>query len=255
MALSGEQWLQTQFFPVVDALPAPSEVTAEPSSPTAALTVIASVRLLGAVDALVAVGALDAEQHERCRQALEARGVTSTKVEHRSVSFVSGLVAARSERRDAEPEPGPDRLVRVLGDGDVFGLVEGEQAVLIAVEIWGRTVHADFLIAVDPARDEARAERARQMHEWLAKKQAGEATDADRPLPMATAMTHPGATTTWLLEAGGASVEGRLVAGQGGGEWWRLGIEWDVAVEDNAGALDISAKEDGRIVGRSTLRW
>jgi hypothetical protein len=249
MALSAEQWLQTHFFPVVASLPDPA--TGDTSSPTTALAVIASMRLLGAVDALVAVGALDAEQEQRCRKALEPKGVTTTQVRSQAVGFMSALSRVREPGEEVEPDQ-PDRLLTVLGSGQVFGLVEGEEAVLIAVEVWERTVHADFLIAVDPAVAEVRAERGRQLRDWFAKKQAGEATDADRPL-MATGMTHPGAATTWLLDAGGASVEGNVVAGQGGGDWWRLRVQWEVAA-GKEGALVISAREDGRIVGRVELR-
>jgi hypothetical protein len=250
MALSAEQWLETHFFPVVESLPAAG--TADPSSPATALAVIASMRLQAALDALVAVGALDDEQEARCRKALEPKGVTSTQVTSRAVGFMSGLVQLRGAGDAGEPEPQhPDRLVRVLGSGQVFGLVEGEQAVLIAVEIWQRTVHADFLIAVDPGSHEARLERGRQLREWFTKRQAGEVTDADRP-PMSTAMTQPGSATTWLLDVGGTSEEGRVVAGQGGGEWWRLRIQWEVAAEHEA-ALVISAREAGRIVGRAEL--
>jgi hypothetical protein len=254
MTLSAEQWLQTQFFPVVDALPAASDEPADPSSPTAALRVIATLRLSGAVDALVEVGALDADQHERCRTALESKGITSTEVTSRSVGFVSGLVQAHGSRPSPEPDPEPDALVRVIGHGHVFGLVEGEQALLIAVEIWKRAVEADFLIAVDPGMHDARAERGRLLQDWLAKKQRGEATDADRP-PMATVMAHPGAATTWLLEAGEASAEGHVASGQGGGDWWRLRVRWDVAVDEQAGGLVLSGAEDGRVIGRSALAW
>ncbi|MDT7571757.1 MAG: hypothetical protein QOE05_1931 [Actinomycetota bacterium] len=254
MALSAEQWLQTHFFPVVESLPAPGEVEQSASSPTAALAVISAMRLSGALDALVAVGAVDAEQHERCRSALAAKGVTSERVSHRAIGFVSGLVRARGSRGHAEADTSPDRLVRVLGDGHVFGLVEGEQAVLIAVEIWERTVHAEFLIAVDPAAEEARSERGRELADWFARKQAGEVPEGDRP-PMPSAATHPGATTTWLLEVGGSSVEGRVAAGQGGGDWWRLGIRWDVAVGHEPDRLVLSATEQDRVVGRSTLSW
>ena len=98
MALSAEQWLQTQFFPLVESLPAPAE--AEQASGTmAALAVISAMRLSGALDALVAVGVLDDEQHDRCRKALAAKGITESKVSHRSVAFVSGLVAERGSRR------------------------------------------------------------------------------------------------------------------------------------------------------------
>ena len=116
MALSGEQWLETHFFRVVDALPAPSEENPDPSSPTAALTVFATMRLLGAVDALVGVGALDAEQHERCRKALEPKGVIPSEWTVHSTSVLSGFVDERGSRGKAKPKPGPDRLVRVLGD-------------------------------------------------------------------------------------------------------------------------------------------
>ncbi|MDX6198611.1 MAG: hypothetical protein QOJ79_1762 [Actinomycetota bacterium] len=252
MVLSAEQWLQTHFFPLVDSLPAPAD--ADPSSPTTALAVIAALRLSGAVDALAAVGALDVDQQERCRAALEAKGVSSAKVSTSSVALFSGLVEVRGNRPEPEPDPRPDRLVRVLGDGRVFGLVEGEQAVLIAVEVWERSVHADFLIAVDPAAHEVRDERARLMRDWLQKKHAGEATDADRPL-VSMAMSHPGAATTWLLEADGRSVEGRVASGQGGQDWWRLRVQWDVAADDSARELVVSGTEEGRVIGRSVLAW
>jgi hypothetical protein len=251
MALSAEQWLQAHFFPVVESLPAAGD--ADPTSPATALAVIASMRLQGALDALVAVGALDDEQEARCRKALEPKGVTTKQWTATSVGFMSGLVQSRGAGTEVEPEPEqPDRLLRVLGSGQVFGLVEGEQAVLIAVEIWQRSVHADLLIAVEPGSDEARLERARQLREWFTKRQAGEVTDADRP-PMSTAMTHPGAATTWLLDVGGTTAEGSVVAGQGGGEWWRLRVQWEVAAEHQA-VLVISAREAERIVGRAELR-
>ncbi|MDT7538734.1 MAG: hypothetical protein QOI82_2319 [Actinomycetota bacterium] len=251
MALSAEQWLQTHFFPVVASLPDPA--TVDTSSPTTALAVIASMRLLGAVDALVAVGALDAAQEQRCRKALEPKGVTTKEWTVTVSGFVSGLAQTPPSPAEAEPHQ-PDRLVRVLGSGQVFGLVEGEQAVLVAVELWERTVHADFLIAVSPTAEAARADRGRQLRQWVAKKQAGEVTDADRP-PMSGAMAHPGSATTWLLDAGGASVEGNVVAGQGGGDWWRLRVQWDVAASEATEELVISGTEQSRVIGRSALVW
>ncbi|MDT7548326.1 MAG: hypothetical protein QOE84_720 [Actinomycetota bacterium] len=264
MALSGEQWLQTQFFPVVDSLPAASSWASQPSSsasqpsssasPLAAISAIAAIRLLGAVDALVAVGVLDDEQQRRCRAAMEPKGVTSEEVTVSSFSLVSGFAQASGGEAAPKPVDQPDRIVRVLADGHVFGLVDGEQAVLICVEVWQRSVRASFLIAVSPAAEHERSARTRQMRDWFLKKQAGEATDADRPA-MSTAQRHPGAAASWLLDADGQSTQGAVVAGQGGSDWWRVDVQWDVAVGENCRELHVSATEDRRLIGRSVLGW
>jgi hypothetical protein len=260
MALSGEQWLKTHFFPVVDSLPATSASqpsSSQPSSsasPLAAIRAIAAIRLLGAVDALAAVGVLDDEQQRRCRAAMEPKGVTSEEVTVSSISLVSGFAQASGGEAAPKPVDQPDRIVRVLADGHVFGLVDGEQTVLICVEVWERSVRASLLIAVSPVAEHERSARSRQMRDWLLKKQAGEATDENRP-PMSTALRHPGAAASWLLDADGQSTPGAVVAGQGGSDWWRVDVQWDVAVGESCRELQVSATEDGRLIGRSLLRW
>jgi hypothetical protein len=58
-----------------------------------------------------------------------------------------------------------------------------------------------------------------------------------------------------MLDAGDVSKEGHVAAGQGGGDWWRMDVQWDVAVPEDCAELIVSATEDGRVVGRSALSW
>jgi hypothetical protein len=251
MALSGEQWLQTHFFPVVDSFPA---ATAAPGDgPASPLMAFAALRLLGALDALADTGVLDAEQQQRSRSALEPKGVTTKQWEVRSVGLMTAALATHPYG-EAAPPAEPDRLVRVVGDGRVFGIIDGEQAVLTSLEIWQRHVRASFLIATSPSGESERLERSRELREWIARRQSGEATAADRP-PMPARPTHPGSDATWLLASGDTSTEGTVTAGHGGGEWWRMDVTWDVTAAEELGALEVSATEDGRVVGRTLIRW
>ena len=254
MALSGDEWLEQHFFPVVDSLPSVDKV--DPTSRETAFAAFVAFRLLGAVDALAQVGVLDDEQEERCRSVLAQKGVTTSRERHVAVrsfhTLATGTVVV-GEEAEREPQE-PDRLVRVLGSGQVFGLVDGEEAVLVCVEVWQRTVRASLLLAVSPEAEHARRERARELQEWLAKRHAGEIAAGEHP-PMASRLSHPGAATTWLLDAAGRPVEGRVVQGNGGTTWWRVDVEWPLAVPEDCRELDISATEDGRVIGRATISW
>ncbi len=254
MALTGEQWLRTHFYPAVASLPTVS--ASDPGSGASPLTAFAATRLLGAVDALASVGVLDHEQQERCRAAMELKGVTSERVTVNSFEFVSAIAGTAADGPGPPPVEEPDRLVRVLGDGRVFGLVGGEQAVLSCVEVWQRSVRGSFLIAASPSIASAQLDRSRQVREWLAHQQVGEGSDGIRP-PMPAPVAHPGSDATWLLDFDGSPKVGAVVAGRGGSriDWWRIDVEWPLTLGEDCRELQLSATEAGRVVGRSTLRW
>jgi hypothetical protein len=252
MALDGEQWLRTHFFPVVDSLPAPGDSDSAP--PSKAVAAFAAIRLLGAVDALTEVGVLDEEQQGRCRAALEPKGVTRTK--QFAVQSIGVLTATTQDSGGAaqQHEELPDSLVRVIGSGQLFGLIDDEQAVLLCTEVWRRTVRASFLLATSPVAEAERIDRHRELREWFAKKQAGEVDDGERP-PMSAGMRHPGSGATWSLRTPEGVTEGRMASGSGGGEWWRVDIEWQVALPTECREVEISATEESRVVGRATVAW
>jgi hypothetical protein len=252
VGLTSDEWLDREFFPVVASLPDMSEPDVTDQMRT--LAAIIGLKMMGSIDALVSVGVVTAEQEERCRTALEAKGL---KEERKTVvsfsSAVSGLVTAGRLAPTAPASVVKDRLRKVVGANQIVGLVEDEPCTLVSVEIWGQRVRAGLLIEVGDEAGELQTERHRQLADWLHAKRIGEATDADRP-DFGPGHGFPGMSVTWVLEAADNRVVGVLASGHGGDGWRRIEVEWDLTLPDNCAELVITAQNDSQVTGKATVR-
>jgi hypothetical protein len=164
------------------------------------------------------------------------------KREHKTISFssvVSGVVTVQGDEGGEQPATGKDRIRQVVAVNEVFGRVHDQACILTVVEIWDRHVRAAFLAEIGDRERADREEFHRALGEWMRAKRRGEATEADRP-DMARAHGFPGMSVTWVVEGAGVRSERRGATGQGGEDWQRLEVEWDLALPDRCDELVIS---------------
>ena len=243
VALTAGQWLEREFFPVLSSTPG---LTDEQPEEMKVLQAVIGLRLMGALDALSAVGALTAEQQSRCQAALEAKGL---KEERRVITSVGTLVAGTATIDSGEDATPVDRLQRVVAVNRVVGLIEDEPCVLTALEIWQHSVHAHLLIDVGPQAAAEQHRHAAELTEWIRARDAGETTDADRP---SLGLPHgfPGRSVTWVVEAAGRRARGRLMSGHGDSQFRRLEIAWDLTLPDDCTELVLIAEDGDQVTGR-----
>lgn len=243
MALTGDQWLAREFFPVVSSMSVSPDDQPEQMK---VLHAIIGLRLMGALDALSSVGALTTEQESRCQAALEAKGL---KEEKRVITSFATLVTGTATIGSTQDAETGDRLQKVIAVHRVLGLIDDEPCVLTALEVWQRTVHAHLLLEVGTQAEAEQHQHARELTEWIRAREAGEATDADRP---SLGLTHgfPGQSVSWVLEAAGQRTHGRLTSGHGGGPYRRLEIEWDVTLPEDCSEVVVIAEDSDQVTGR-----
>lgn len=236
--MDGKTWLERSLLPSLQHLPdASDDVPGE-------LQVLMLLRAWGAVDALEETGVLDGEQLERARAALAEKGVTSSRTQVLAQSFVAGATA-RAANTPAPVEQEPEALHRVVGVGRVMGLVDDEPLTMLSVELWSRTVRAEFLLLLGERIRAEQDAHHRAMREWGERQRAGEGGP-----PPATTPWHPGSSLTWVLLLDGARTEGIMASGGGGVRDWRQSVAWQVAVPDGATDLTVEVLDGDRTVGR-----
>lgn len=251
MALTGEQWLDREFRPVVASMSPAGKESAESSR---VLQAILGLRLLGALDALSAVGVLSEDQQAQCRSDLEGKGLTETRshVTMTSMAWASAIVTGRSEAEDpATPQVERDQLREVVAVNKVLGLIEDEPCLLVSLELWSRSVRAHLLLDVSE-HTKAQQTAVLEMGRWARDRANGDEHEADRPAHLAH-MGYPGGGVTWELEVNDLVSVGSLVSGHGGGDQYRLEISWDAVVPDDCEEIVVQARDGEQITGRVTI--
>jgi hypothetical protein len=236
--MDGQAWLERSLLPSLQHLSDAGDDT------PGELQALMLLRAWGAVDALEETGVLDGEQVERARAALAEKGVTSGRTQVFAQSFVAGATA-RAASTPAPIEQAPEVLHRVIGVGRVMGLVDDEPLTMLSVELWSRTVRAEFLLLLGERIRAEQEEHHRAMREWGERQRAGEGGP-----PPVTRPWHPGSSLTWALVLDGTRTEGTLASGGGGGREWRQAVAWQVAVPDTATELTVEVLDGHRTVGR-----
>jgi hypothetical protein len=257
VAMSGEQWLERVFRPVVQQVVSLRESQPDDTLPQWAVRWLGA-RLASQVEALKDTGVLSEDQERAARDSLDTAGMLPETRSQSQWSSSTAFVAMA--RRGEEPQipdglapvvTGPAELVGVLAGPRVLGMLDGRALTLVCVELWSHEVAVDLFTETSAEFRAERGHHERAREDAIRRERRGEAVDVPR-------RRHPdsplGQLRWQLSDARGTEYHRAGGSGQTSHDLDRIRIVWRPAAPPGVRLLTLTAMgSDGVTVTRMEI--